>query len=130
MGIAAMSDDESVKSELADIKTKVYLPSSYDNVATRYSELLMYDLTKQSSDELREAFFAVLESASKNFENDGQKVKDGFGVMATKKLFVTSYHSKSAFKSGVFDEESIKKIRKWGLDAANLPYPRQGEKKK
>jgi len=146
--------NEEVQRELQDMKTKVYLPSSYNDVAARFAELV----TNHLNDETRDAFFgkpiencpllaprkrvpsprgnpeaqspsqkkraavvnwdscvgaadwplarfawgrelgvpfspcgggaAVLEAASKNIG------KEEFGFMPTKKIFVTSYHTK------------------------------------
>ena len=42
-----------MKDELKDLKTKVYLPSSYEAVATRFHQLVLYDLTEDTKD----AFF-------------------------------------------------------------------------
>ena len=147
--------NEEVQRELQDMKTKVYLPSSYNDVAARFAELV----TNHLNDETRDAFFgesklarpfgaflplsvarrrpsawalqkqraqrrwrgtalrnrrpllcwgrekrgriwdshsvcglgcaAVLEAASKNIG------KEEFGFMPTKKIFVTSYHTKA-----------------------------------
>jgi len=73
---------------------------------------LQYDLTEDNAAE----FYGILEAASKNIG------KKEFANMPTKKIFVTSYHSKKKF-----DPEQRKKIREWGLTAANLPYPRDKE---
>lgn len=60
----------------------------------RYSELVLYELNNETSEDVTQAFYGVLEAASKNFVNEGKQVKDGFEVMPTKKLFVTTYHAK------------------------------------
>jgi len=99
--------NEEVQRELQDMKTKVYLPSSYNEVAARFAELV----TNHLNDETRDAFFAVLEAASKNIG------KEEFGFMPTKKIFVTSYHTKAKFYA-----EQTTQIREWGLQAAQLPY--------
>ena len=103
---ATMTNDE-VLTELQDMKTKVYLPSSFAEVATRFAELV----TNNLNDETRDAFFAVLEAGSKNVG------KEEFAYMSTKKMFVTTYHSKAKFHA-----EQQTQIREWGLQAAQLPY--------
>ena len=45
--------NEEVQQELQDMKTKVYLPSSYNDVAARFAELV----TNHLNDETRDAFF-------------------------------------------------------------------------
>jgi len=45
--------NEEVQRELQDMKTKVYLPSSYNEVAARFAELV----TNHLNDETRDAFF-------------------------------------------------------------------------
>lgn len=110
-----LSPEQKVK-ELADIKAKVYLPGSYgksrrqapspdksssDNHIRhpRYSELVLYELNNETGDDVTQAFYAVLEAASKNVVNEGKQVKDGFDVMPTKKLFVTTYHATVSHRS-------------------------------
>ena len=45
--------NEEVQRELQDMKTKVYLPSSYNEVAARFAELV----TNHLNDDTRDAFF-------------------------------------------------------------------------
>merc|ERR1711934_1308432 len=99
--------NEEVQRELQDMKTKVYLPSSYNEVAARFAELVTNHLNSETGD----AFFAVLDAASKNIG------KEEFGFMPTKKIFVTTYHTKAKFHA-----EQQTQIREWGLQAAQLPY--------
>eukprot|EP00656_Telonema_subtile_P040966 TRINITY_DN46062_c0_g1_i1.p1 TRINITY_DN46062_c0_g1~~TRINITY_DN46062_c0_g1_i1.p1 ORF type:complete len:108 (-),score=35.17 TRINITY_DN46062_c0_g1_i1:399-722(-) len=106
MSSATMTNEE-VLTELQDMKTKVYLPSSFAEVASRFAELVTHNL----NDDTRDAFFAVLEAGSKNVG------KEEFAYMSTKKMFVTSYHSKAKFHA-----EQQTQIREWGLQAAQLPY--------
>merc|ERR1712166_921136 len=52
MTSATMTNDE-VLAELQDMKTKVYLPSSFAEVASRFAELV----TNNLNDDTRDAFF-------------------------------------------------------------------------
>ena len=64
---------ERLTRELQDMKTKVYLPSSYNEVAARFAELI----TNHLNDDTRDAFFGTLFQDQR--KRDSQFGRGGLG---------------------------------------------------